>query len=283
MNWKGFLTRILLVAVTFPLFWVLIFVLPQLHHLAFNAAVLIVSVIGAFEMESLFRARKIQTSRYFAPLLAGALPVLAYLETASIVPQGSLWIGLVAALGAILVRVALFQTDRSLDALLALASSSVFVLLYPAFFLTYIIRLSSLPDASLSMLLFLCMVFGNDMSAYFAGSLWGRGTRLGLPVSPQKSAVGFLAGLAGSLIVVFLFALAVPRFMRFGWLPDALLALGIGATVILGDLVESGLKRSASVKDSGLVIPGRGGVLDSVDSMIFSAPLLYCILSMAVS
>ena len=53
------------------------------------------------------------------------------------------------------------------------------------------------------------------------------------------------------------------------------LGLVTGATVILGDLLESGMKRSAGVKDSGGVIPGRGGLLDSVDSMIFTAPLFY--------
>ncbi len=49
----------------------------------------------------------------------------------------------------------------------------------------------------------------------------------------------------------------------------------VGLTVMLGDLLESGLKRSAGVKDSGIVIPGRGGILDSVDSMVLSAPLFY--------
>ena len=69
---------------------------------------------------------------------------------------------------------------------------------------------------SLSILLFLCLVFGNDMAAYFAGSLWGASTRLNLSVSPHKSIVGFAAGFAGSLIVVGLFILAVPDFPRFG-------------------------------------------------------------------
>ncbi len=135
--------------------------------------------------------------------------------------------------------------------------------------------MSSLPDASLSILYFLCLIFGNDMSAYFAGSLWGSSTRLNLEVSPQKSVVGFAAGLVGSLIIVGLFYLFAPGFPPHGPAFNITLGLCTGVMAILGDLLESGLKRSAGVKDSGGVIPGRGGMLDSVDSMLFSAPLFY--------
>ncbi|MCX7040237.1 MAG: phosphatidate cytidylyltransferase, partial [Spirochaetes bacterium] len=154
-------------------------------------------------------------------------------------------------------------------------ASSAFVLLYPGFSLAYIVRLSGLPDPSLTILFFLCLVFGNDMAAYFAGSLWGRSTCLHLPVSPQKSAVGFAAGIAGSFIVVFGFRLLAPGFLGLRVGAEIALALIVGIAVILGDLIESGLKRSAGVKDSGVLIPGRGGVLDSVDSMVLAAPLLY--------
>jgi phosphatidate cytidylyltransferase len=83
------------------------------------------------------------------------------------------------------------------------------------------------------------------------------------------------------VIVVGLFTLILPGFPRFG--VPARLALGLctGATVILGDLLESGMKRSAGVKDSGGVIPGRGGMLDSIDSMIFTAPLFYYVILLA--
>jgi phosphatidate cytidylyltransferase len=245
------------------------------HHLAVNIVVVGVSLLGALEMAALFHARKIPTSSALAPLLGASLPAGAYLEVAGVFPAGWLGLWMPAALGIILVRAVLFRKDKKLTGVLAYASSSFFTFLYPGFFLAWIVRMSSLPEPSLSILFFLCLVFGNDMAAYFAGSLWGASTRLNLAVSPQKSVVGFAGGVVGSLIVVGLFLLLTPGFPRFGLPLDIVLGLSTGATVIFGDLLESGLKRSAGVKDSGIVMPGRGGMLDSVDSMVLTAPLFY--------
>jgi phosphatidate cytidylyltransferase len=280
MNWKGFLSRIGLIAIAFPLLIVLIFLLPGLNHLAFNISLIAISIVGAFETEALMRARGIPTSRWFAPLFAGALPLLTYLEAAGILPPEGLPLGTAAVFAVVLVRSIVFQRTATLPNLLSFVSSSFFVLMYPAFFLSFIVRLSSLPSASILIAFLLSLVFGNDMAAYFAGSLWGSSTRLGLPVSPQKSAVGFAAGLAGSLIVVMLYHFLAPDQVPFSLPARLVMGVAVGVLVIVGDLVESGLKRSAGVKDSGIAIPGRGGVLDSVDSMLLSAPLFYYILSM---
>jgi len=280
VNWKSFLVRLLLVGVAFPALAILVFLLPQHHHLGLNIVVLVATVTGAFELSALFQARKIPTSTILAPVLSAAFPIAAYLEIAGYMPS---WMGiwLPAAVGILLVRAVFFRGGRKLGTVLAYASSSVFTFFYPGFFLAWIVRLSGLPDPSFSIVYFLCLVFGNDMSAYFVGSLWGASTRLNLEVSPQKSVLGFAAGLVGSLIVVGLFALAAPDLPRFGILGRLVLGLCTGVTVILGDLLESGMKRSAGVKDSGGVIPGRGGMLDSIDSMIFTAPLFYYFLRIA--
>ncbi len=275
MNWKSFRSRVILVGIAFPLLGVIILLLPHVHHLVVNILVVGVSLLGGLEMAALFRARKIPTSDTLAPILGASLPAGVFLEVAGVLPAGWMGLWLPAALGIILIRAVLLHKDRNLTEVLAYASSSFFTFLYPGFFLTWIVRLSSLPEPSLSILFFLCLVFGNDMAAYFAGSLWGASSRLNLPVSPQKSAVGFAGGLFGSLVVVGLFLLLTPGFPRFGLPLDIVLGLSTGVTVILGDLLESGLKRSAGVKDSGIVIPARGGILDSVDSMILTAPLFY--------
>lgn len=278
MNWKSFLSRVLLVLVAFPVIGALIFLLPQHRHLLFNIAVAAASVIGALETRGLVEAAKIPTSRWLAPILAGTLPLVVWLEVADIIPWGYDRYWLVLAMCAVLLRAVFSAHGARLKGFLPFVSSSIFVLLYPGFFLSWIVRFSEFADASLSILLFLGLVFGNDMSAYFAGSLWGASTRLNLPVSPTKSAVGFIAGIAGSLIVFTAFQLAAPWVVPASLPLGILLAVVVGAAVILGDLLESGLKRSAGVKDSGIIVPGRGGMLDSVDSMVLAAPLFYGLL-----
>jgi len=275
VNWRGFFSRILLVGVSFPLLGAAIFVLPQLHHLAFNVIVMAASVLGALETAALFRAHKIPGASILAPILAASIPAGAYLEISGLLAPGWLGIWIPTAICILLVRSVFFRGTRTLRTVLSFAAASLFIFIYPGFFLSWIVRISSLPDPSLCILYFLCLIFGNDMSAYFAGSLWGSSSRLNLAVSPQKSIVGFAAGLAGSLLIVGLFYLLAPGFPPYGPAFNIMLGLCTGAMAILGDLLESGLKRSAGVKDSGGVIPGRGGMLDSVDSMLFSAPLFY--------
>lgn len=275
MNWKAFSSRLLLIVVAFPVLGVLIFVLPHYHHLVFNIAAVAACVIGALETRGLFEARGITTAGYLASVLAGTLPLSAWLEVAGWIPAawGRAWMAV--AIGVILVRAIFQRNPRKLAEFLSFVSSSAFIVLYPAFFLSWVVRFSALPQPSLSILLFLGLVFGNDMAAYFAGSLWGKSSRLNLAISPQKSVVGFVAGFAGTAIIYAAFRLAVPSLLPAGLLAGVAFSMLTGAAVIVGDLVESGLKRSASVKDSGVVIPGRGGILDSVDSMVLSAPLFY--------
>lgn len=122
--------------------------------------------------------------------------------------------------------------------------------------------------------LFLCMliVMTNDTAAYYIGSAFGR-HRLYPLVSPKKSIEGSLGGLAGGIGGALL-----ARFTFFPQLTltDTLLsALLIGILGQAGDLFESMLKRSFGVKDSGTILPGHGGVLDRMDSILFAAPAAY--------
>ena len=111
-----------------------------------------------------------------------------------------------------------------------------------------------------------------DSAAYYVGSSWGK-RKLYPEVSPKKSIEGALGGLAGSLAGAVVFKLL--------WFPDLplihCLVVALFAAVLaqLGDLFESLLKRSFGVKDSGMIIPGHGGILDRLDSILFAAPVLY--------
>ena len=126
------------------------------------------------------------------------------------------------------------------------------------------------------MLVMVISWFG-DTGAYFAGrALSGRlfGDRKLAPrVSPKKTWEGFLGGVIASAVGAMLVVhLAIPN---VGLLLAALLGAVASAVSVLGDLSESLLKRAFDVKDSGWILPGHGGLLDRVDSLLFVAPTVY--------
>jgi phosphatidate cytidylyltransferase len=118
----------------------------------------------------------------------------------------------------------------------------------------------------------LVAVYFGDTTAFYVGRAWGR-KKLAPTISPGKTVEGGWGALGGSILGALLSKyLFLPQLS-----PVHALILGgaIGVLGQLGDLWESLLKRSAQVKDSGTLIPGHGGLLDRIDSVLFSAPLVY--------
>lgn len=145
-------------------------------------------------------------------------------------------------------------------------------MLYIGLTLSYLILVRLLPEGE-SLLFFLLLVtWAADTAAYYVGTLYGR--RLLAPrISPKKTVEGLAGGLIGAAIVAFIarwiFAL------EFSNIETLVLALFLTVAGLWGDLVESAIKRSAGVKDSGGLLPGHGGMLDRLDSLLFSAPAFY--------
>ncbi len=274
MSSGNFRLRFLTATVGLPLFFVLIFLLPHLHHLGFNLVVIVATVLGALELARLLQSQGLHPFRAI-PYLSGLLPAAGYLQMAGLLPWGSLWAALGILVMFVLLASLLVRREEELRPMLSKTASSLLVLLYPGLFAACVVLLSSLPEPSLSLLLFFSLVFVNDLLAYTAGTLARGWSRLGYAVSPNKSAIGFAAGLAGSIGIAVLYRALAPHLLPVGY--PAVIGLGavIGALTILGDLVESALKRSARVKDSSGIIPGRGGVLDSIDSWLLAAPAFY--------
>lgn len=119
---------------------------------------------------------------------------------------------------------------------------------------------------------FFLVLMGSDSAAYYGGRAFGK-HKLAPTVSPGKTWEGAVAGMLASLLLAaashYWFFPELP--LRFG-LPLAALMNVVG---ILGDLTESALKRSAGTKDTAQILPGHGGMLDRIDSLLFNAPLIY--------
>lgn len=142
--------------------------------------------------------------------------------------------------------------------------------------------------AGLAGLLFLTLPLAatwiGDAAAFFAGSKWGRNrAKLAPGISPNKSWVGFWAGLSGGALAGLLWFVVVTRVFGaettgVGYVAAAAVGMTLGLVAVLGDLVESLLKREAGVKDSGTFFPGHGGVMDRIDSLIFTIPTAFALL-----
>ncbi|NNE75594.1 MAG: phosphatidate cytidylyltransferase [Pricia sp.] len=119
------------------------------------------------------------------------------------------------------------------------------------------------------------LIWVNDSFAYIVGSLIGR-TKLFPRVSPKKTVEGTLGGLVFALGIAYTMAKYEPILSPLQWMGVAAIIVIAGS---LGDLVESKFKRAAGVKDSGAILPGHGGMLDRLDSLIFAAPFAYLMLN----
>ncbi len=213
--------------------------------------------------------RSSSVSSRVGPSLIWALP-------GAILPVSAYCYGLISVLPALVIVlicyfVIRFVIVRDGSALKGVAVR-FFGVLYIALLFSHFISLRQIPRGNLWLLFALAIVWAGDTGAYYGGRAWGK-KKLSPVVSPNKTVEGALAGLVASmcagLIFVFASGLDIPVLLTL------FLALLAGVAGIFGDLTESYIKRSAGVKDSGKLIPGHGGLLDRVDSVLFAVPVVY--------
>lgn len=122
--------------------------------------------------------------------------------------------------------------------------------------------------------LVLFTTFGSDTAAYFVGKAIGR-HKLIPSISPNKTWEGAIAGVVGAVIVSLLFTLSTPFLLPLNYVYAIILGIIISIFGQMGDLAESMLKRGAGVKDSGVIMPGHGGIMDRLDSILFAGAVVY--------
>jgi len=266
--------RILTAVVLLPILIasILIDVLAPLFALLAAAAL----TAGLFEFWSLARKQQIRADRTAGLLGAAALIVIFYFHPAGPGQLPDLIMILIVlllltggTLTAAMVRGAPF--NRMIPAAGVTVLSVMYVILLGGHLIA--VRVGFRPLLSRNLLgFFFLVIMGSDAAAYYGGRLFGR-HKLAPTVSPGKTWEGAVAGMLASLLLAvaahYWFFLDLP--LKFA-LPLAAVMNVVG---VLGDLTESALKRSTGAKDTAQILPGHGGVLDRIDSLLFNAPVIY--------
>ena len=270
--------RVLLIFTVLPLLFSLVFLLPYFNYLAISIVAAAFSISGTYETWKLFYGKYSKTDFAFVTLIAYSIPLLGYLESASIIPFNTVYYfaGIIIFM---IFTYQIFSRDENLYSEINKKTSSMLILMfYPGLFFSYTIRFTTLHYPSYALLVFMLVVFINDICAYITGMLWGSSSRKVIPISPKKSLIGFIGGFTSSILSTTIFYFIFPPFFSNNYFYSLVTGALIGIVSIVGDLNESAMKRSARLKDSGDVLPGRGGILDNIDSLIFSAPVFYYII-----
>ena len=153
---------------------------------------------------------------------------------------------------------------------LVIASS----IIYPAMFFSTFVLTRGLTDGKWLVLLIILATFTVDTGAYLAGSRWGK-HKLAPKISPNKTWEGVLGGILGGVVAVLVLNVILDLEFRTWQLITLTLLLPL--TAQLGDLAESWMKRRMNLKDSSGLLPGHGGLLDRLDSIVFVSVLVYLV------
>ena len=248
------------------------------NHLPINALVCIVSAVAASELYKIFAKKTQLLNRPLIILLSAAMPLIGYLlvkcGNSSADIDYSNWAFLIAVM--ILMGTEVFA-HKSFNESINRLSASVFIVFYCGFLFTFITRITLFKESTIFLGLFLFTVFMNDSLAWLFGVLLGKNNRNIFAASPNKSLAGFIGGIIGAIASCLLAKFLWPEIFPGSNWNCVILGFLSSAAAITGDLAESVFKRSADIKDSGNIIPGRGGILDSIDSIVFTAPIFYVI------
>jgi phosphatidate cytidylyltransferase len=266
--------RIVTALILIPVVLVLVFLGPKGQWL-FTLAVAAVATLAAWEFMAM--AKNAGAS---PPRVAVLVAILALFAGNFAWPDQTAPI-----LGMLSLALLVYCTfSCPVEHMMADVSTSIFCLLYLGFTLIALPALREQTNGPSLVAFLFCVVWAGDTTALYVGRAWGR-HKMAPSLSPNKTWEGTLGSVAGSLLATCCLlglahllatqwdsaALSYPEDVWY-WLSLAVV-VNIGAQV--GDLVESALKRSAGVKDSGSLLPGHGGVLDRIDALIVAAPVLW--------
>lgn len=227
-------------------------------------------VLGVWELAAAFTARRITIP--VIPLAVGAVGILVSAFVAG--EEGLLVAFSLTAFGSLLWRIIDGLQDAARD-----VAAAVFTAAYVPFLAGFAMLMLAESDGALRIIVFILVVVANDIGGYATGVLFGRHPMAPV-VSPKKSWEGFGGSLLTGMIAG---ALGVTVLLHGPWWAGVVVGAAAVVTATLGDLSESLLKRDLGIKDMGHLLPGHGGVMDRLDSLLPTAPAVYLLLSLLVA
>jgi phosphatidate cytidylyltransferase len=261
-------TGILLSAVSL----VCIFVKPL-----FVAVAVVLIALGLYEIFTLMEKKGVPMYKYFGITLGIIIPLSTYLRFQMTKGWELLFISL--ALGTMFVLQ--FSRRQSTNAVLGI-SGTIFGIFYIAWFFNFLIKVRMM-DHGLALAGFVILVTkGADIGAFVVGSRWGRHSLIPR-ISPNKTVEGAVGAVVFAAVLAVASKIFLPDWLVFSVPNLVILGVVMGALAILGDLSESLIKRDCGVKDSGNLLPGMGGILDAIDSLLFVAPAFYFFINFYMS
>lgn len=245
-------------------------ILLALPAWTFAILVAVFITLGLNEFFTIIEHKQIGINKRLGIILGGLVALATYFDYK--IPEDWFFV----FIPAICLIIFIIQfTKRDNRAVLSI-SAILFGLLYVSWFLSFLIRIRVMPVGTelfrKQLILYLILVTkSGDIGAFFIGTRFGR-HRLIPRISPRKTVEGALGGLLFSLLISLACKVFLPSFPLLNLF---ILGLFLGLLAQIGDLSESLIKRDCAVKDSGKTLPGLGGVLDAIDSILFTAPLFY--------
>jgi len=285
------LTFIFRFASTLVLWTVALLIIFSGYEIAFYALIGTVGMIALWEFYGMLDHKGLPNFKITGMICGGAMLVGSFYYFSHYGPARSYDYELAVLLFFLLTVFTRQMFDRLReDEPLQTMAYTLFGLLYVLWLYNFITKIVYVtpraPNGSVTgqFYVFYCIAITkfSDMGAYLTGSLIGR-HKLVPHISPKKTWEGFFGALVFSLLAsVGLFALMPGHLSVLTWTHTVALGLLLGFAAVIGDLAESIIKRSTGVKDSGNMLPGIGGALDLVDSLLFTAPLLFFYLRLVI-
>lgn len=263
-------TRLITAAVGLPIV-IMFILLPYGKHFGISLMIMIANAFAVQELHDNLLKKKTKVS--WTGYLGMLLPIAEVIELRMFPKLNILAYTLCAFLGLAFLVECIEGAKDNFENSLARMSATTLNIVYPGFLMAQLIKVAHFPNATQMTVTFLAIVFGSDTLAYFCGRAFGKNNKGFVKCSPNKSLAGFIGG---TILVGILGAIAT--FFATQTLPCNPFEMFLVAFITacfgtLGDLFESMLKRSCEIKDSGFIIPGRGGLLDCIDSISVAAPI----------